>query len=83
MSLPATVVSRVLSFPQPAKIATIKSTPMKVATVFKSFAQAVHNRNFQSTSRFALAFVHLEYESFLCFYDMFSNLSIKKVLTMY
>jgi len=73
---PAPVVLR--ASPLPAKTATAKPTPVKVATkpqmpkqVPKSFAQATCSGNSQSTPRFALAFVHPEYESLLRLHDMF------------
>ena len=69
---PAPVVSRVPPPPLPAKTATAKPTPVKVATkpqaskqVPKSFAQAARSGNPQSTPRFALASAYPEYESLL------------------
>jgi len=72
MLTPAPVVSRVPPPPLPAKTATAKPTPVKVATkpqaskqVPKSFAQAARSGNPQSTPRFALASAYPEYESLL------------------
>ena len=87
---PALVVSRVPLPPPPAKIATIKPTPTKVATKSqvskqapKSFAQAVRSENSQSTPRYALVSAHPEYESLLCLHDMFPDLSMEKILAMH
>jgi len=87
---PALVVSRAPPLPPPVKMATIKPTPAKVATkpqvpkqAPKSFAQAAHNGNPQSTPRFAPASAHPEYESLLHLRDMFPNLPMEKVLAMY
>jgi len=84
------VVSRAPPLPLPAKTATVKPTLVKVATKSqtpkqtpKSFAQAIHSKNSQSTPRFALAFAHPEYESLLRLYDMFPDLPMKKVLAMH
>ena len=69
---PALVVSRAPPPPPPAKTATIKPTPTKVATkpqapkqASKSFTQAAHSGNSQSTPRFAPASTHLKYENLL------------------
>jgi len=83
---PAPVVSRVPPPPLPAKMATAKPTPAKVATkpqmpkqASKSFAQAAHSGNPQSTPRFALASAHPEYESLLRLRDMFPDLPMEKM----
>ena len=70
----APVVLRAPPPPLPAKTATAKPTPAKVATkpqVPKSFAQAARSGNPQSTSKFAPASAHPEYESLLRLCDMF------------
>jgi len=84
------VVSRASPPPQPAKTATTKPIPTKVATtsqVFKqapkSFAQVACSRNFQPIPRFALASAYPEYESLLCLWDIFPDLSMEKVLAMH
>ena len=86
---PAPVVSRAPPPPPPAKTATVKPTPAKVATkpqapkqVSKSFAQAAHSGNLQSTPRFALASAHPEYESLLRLRDMFPDLPMEKVFNL-
>ena len=83
----APVVSRAPPPPLPAKTATVKPIPAKVATkpqapkqAPKSFAQAAHSGNLQSTPRFAPASAHPEYESLLYLRDMFPDLSMEKVL---
>ena len=75
------VVSRALSSSQPAKTATVKSIPVKVATLLwvskqipRSFAQVACSGNSQSTPRFALASAHPEYKSLL--YLGFCGLSL-------
>ena len=87
---PALVVSRAPPPSPPAKTATIKPTPAKVATkpqapkqAPKSFAQAAHSGNPQSTPRFVPASAHLEYESLLRLHDMFPNLPMEKILAMH
>jgi len=87
---PAPVVSRVPPPPLPAKTATAKPTPVKMATkpqaskqVPKSFAQAARSGNPQSTPRFALASAYPEYESLLRLRDMFPDLPMEKVLAMH
>ena len=87
---PAPVVLRAPPSPLPAKTATAKPSPAKVATkpqvpkqVPKSFAQAACSGNPQSIPRFAPASAHPEYESLLRLHDMFSDLSIEKVLAMH
>jgi len=84
------VVSRVPPPPLPAKTATVKPIPAKVATkpqapkqAPKSFAQAAHSGNLQSTPRFAPASAHPEYESLLRLCDMFPDLPMEKVLAMH
>jgi len=49
----------------------------------KSFAQAAHSENPQSTPRFAPASAHPEYESLLRLHDMFPDLPIQKILVMH
>ena len=90
MPTPAPVVSRAPPPPPPAKTATAKPIPVKVATkpqvskqAPKSFAQAAHSGNSQSTPRFAPAFAHPEYESLLRLRDMFPDLPMEKVLAMH
>jgi len=90
VSTPAPVVSRAPPPPPPAKTATIKPIPTKVATkpqapkqAPKFFAQAVCSGNSQSTLRFAPAFTHPEYESLFHLHDMFPDLLIEKVLAMH
>jgi len=87
---PAPVVLRALPPPPPAKTAIAKPIPTKVATkpqvpkqVPKSFVQAAHSRNPQSTPRFALASAYPEYKSLLYLHDMFPNLLMEKVLAMH
>jgi len=87
---PAPVVSRAPPPPPPAKTATVKLTPVKVATKLqvpkqasKSFAQAARSRNSQSTPRFALASTHLKYKSLLRLCNMFPDLPMEKVLAMH
>ena len=88
MPTPALVVLR--APPPPAKTATTKPTPAKVATkpqaskqAPKSFAQVAHNGNPQSTPRFAPASAYPEYESLLRLRNMFPDLPIEKVLAMH
>ena len=90
MPTPTSVVSRAPPPPPLAKTATVKPTPAKVATkpqapkqAPKSFAQAVHSGNPESTPRFAPASAHLEYESLLHLCGMFPDLLIEKVLAIY
>jgi len=66
------VVSRALSSSQPAKTATAKSIPVKIATLLwvfkqipKSFAQVACSGNSQPTPRFALASAYPGYKSLL------------------
>ena len=87
---PAIVVLRALPFPQLTKIATAKPIPTKMTTtpkmskqISKSFVQVVYSENSQPTPRFALVSAYLEYKSLLCFYDMFLDLPIEKVLAIY